>query len=551
MILFAPKRKTGLPIQAAQVVLAPSRAVTSYLRKWFDHRYRRRGASGWLFAFDLALLAVAGLLVAANLFFVLRPFFSPLRGVELVLRAPPLTAARPVPIEAVIRATDGRTHPNVGLTWHLPSWVEIVSAEPPLTENNSVLLGEVSPAQDRRSRLRVLIRAPSDTDVPFAFKLQEGSPLSGNVFTGSESRPVVASALTATPAFSVDQVEPGGTIPIIVKNGSSLAAPAVILRLTGADGAARSRFDDGSDVHIGALGAEEERIAYLSVVPDPGVSRVELRWELQDESRTVQVFRIPLRISDSVGVHVVEPLRSTPGGATAISTVSDAPAGLWVAHPLQETGSASHARTYDLAAGTSRISIPIRPGARTTDSTWSVIPFIVRSGMTVVGKRTVGVLSTPFPFAAAGRYYAETGDQVGVGPLPPRVGETTSYWIVWSVGPTDADLRDLTIEAPLLNGVRATGKFASDVPGNFSSDDGRARWSVPSVSRSGDTPTTFAFEIEYAPTAAHRGKVVQLVGKSSATGIEARSGATLEAEAPSQDTNLQNDERANGRGTVE
>ena len=30
-------------------------------------------------------------------------------------------------------------------------------------------------------------------------------------------------------------------------------------------------------------------------------------------------------------------------------------------------------------------------------------------------------------------YYAPTGDQLGRGPLPPKVGETTKYWIFCEV----------------------------------------------------------------------------------------------------------------------
>jgi hypothetical protein len=224
---------------------------------------------------------------------------------------------------------------------------------------------------------------------------------------------------------------------------------------------------------------------------------------------------------------------------------------VWVFHPLQETNADTHARAYDISSGSGVVNILMRSGARTSDTVWSVIPFVIRNGSTVFGRREVGVLSTPFHFETAARYYAQTGDQIGVGPLPPRHGETTSYWIVWSIGPTDADLKDILINATLPPNVRATGKSASEVAGDFSVSGSDVSWNIPSLPQTGDAPKTFAFEIEISPSVSDIGKYLKLIGKSYAKATEVRSGAFLEAETQPESTDLGKDNKAKGMGIIQ
>lgn len=553
MKFFSQKpKRSGLAIHAVQAALAPSRVLTSHLREWFSRRYRRQYKfSRLVFAFDLSLLAIATLLVVLDISLFLFPFSQKQMGIDLVLRASPLISETQVPIEVVLRATDGVSHENVSVAWNLPPWVEIVSAEPPLSSGRVATIGTVSPSEERKSRIIAVFRAASETDIPFTFKVQEGAGFRGKSFTGSESRPIVKSALTATPAMAIRAVEPNGTIPFLIKNNGTVAAPAVVLRLMAADGASRSSMGQGNEIRFGAIGPGEERVAYLTVIPDESATRVAFKWELQDLSRQIHVGELSLDVASHIDVSVEPSLRSVPGRATRISYESGGAAGIWVFHPLQETGADTHARVYDLSSGSGVVDIQMRLGARTSDIVWSVIPFAIRNGSTVFGKRAVGVLSTPFHFETVARYYAQTGDQIGVGPLPPKHGETTSFWIVWSIGPTDADLKDVSINASLPSNVRATGKSASEVVGNFSVNGSDVSWIIPSLPQTGDAPKTFAFEIELSPSASDIGKSLKLIGKSYAKATEVRSGASLESESPSESTDLEKDTKAKGMGIIQ
>ena len=503
-----------------------------------------------MFGFDLALLGIALGLLVLVVAFTTGPFGARI-GLDLSLQSPKIASGDIVPIEADVTSVDGATHQDIRLTWHLPPWVEIVRAEPPLSSDGTATLGRVTPIQDARSRLYVTVRAVPSTPIPFDFTLWEGSGMSARSYVGSETRRVATSSVTAEPAIAADAVQAGGTIPIVVRNAGSLAADAVIVRLTSADGAPLSTLGEGNEAVLGSLAPGERRVLFLNVDP-AATSTADFVWEVQDRSQPLSRTTVTYSIADPVNVTIAEPLRSTPGaGSTDVQYESAGPAQLWVTHPLQTTEDGSRIRTYDLGQGSGQVHIPLDSDAHTTLTSWSVVPFEIRDGKTVIGKRIVGSLSTAFPFSAAARYYAVGGDQLGIGPLPPKVGEATSYWVVWSVGPTDADLKDLTLRTTLASGVTATGKSSSQTPGTFASDGSSVTWTIPSLPATGASPATFAFEIFMTPTASQKGTVPVLVKASSANATEVRSGLVLESHADAQDANLSADVQGRGLGKVE
>lgn len=547
-----PDTRRGLVFHGSRTTLAPARALTSHFRRRYHAAYRGRFRFARLiFAFDLALLALAlGLLVFDIIWFA-RPFVFKPSGLSLDLAAAPITAASLVPVEVRVRSIDGRTHENVRLTWRLPPWIEIVRADPPLNKQKSVDLGDIASATDKRSRLYLNVRALPQSDVPFTFLLREGIGLSEISFTGDETRQVVGSALTARPAVTPQAVVRGGTIPIRVANESNLTASAVIVRLVSSDGAPRSTLDGNAEAQIGDLTPYEERLIFLEVDPE-AEGRLEFAWEVYDAARSVHLQRLNLDVAPELDVRLPEVLRSAPAGEpTVIPYAAGQPSRLWVFHPLQERAEKRTDRMYDLAQGIGQIYIPLRRDEKTKAATWSVIPVVDQVGRLVLGKRHVGIINRIVPFSVAVRYYADTGDQLGVGPLPPQVGEKTTYWVVWSLGPTETDLQDIALRVSLAPDVFATGKYASRIPGIFSTEGNGVRWEAPSLPATGDVPSTFAFEISFIPKAAAAGEIPELIMQSSVSATEVRSGTRLTAEAPPQNTDLEFDIKGKGKGRIE
>jgi len=169
----------------------------------------------------------------------------------------------------------------------------------------------------------------------------------------------------------------------------------------------------------------------------------------------------------------------------------------------------------------------------------------------VIGQRQSGIFTRQIPFSAAVRYYAASGDQLGVGPLPPVAGQATTFWAVWTVGPFEENLKSVMLSTVLPDGVTATGKFASSIAGTFKADGRQVTWDIPSLQLLGNSPASFAFEIQATPHSQDVGHAMKLLDASSITAVTEKENAQVQASASGDDSNIQSDQKGRGRGMVQ
>ena len=171
------------------------------------------------------------------------------------------------------------------------------------------------------------------------------------------------------------------------------------------------------------------------------------------------------------------------------------------------------------------------------------------------GTQVATPVTTPVQFSVGGHYVAPTGDQLGRGPLPPRVGETTTYWVFWGIRGSINPLRNVSLEADLAPGVRFDGRQTVSIGEGMQYDPqgNILRWSASEV------PVTLlpetgsiggAFAVSITPTADQVGSVPQLVERLQLRGTDAKTGATITATGPAIDTSLPDDPRAAGNAQV-
>ena len=463
---------TGLARHAATVSFASARALTSHARRIYRERYEGKYRySQLMYAFDLFLLGVAATLVGLVLFFTFHGSFSSDGGLKLVFSAPQIRVSDSTTFSAVATVTDQRAHTDLRLTWALPSWVEVVRANPPISRDGMVHLGNIHPGQSVRSDLLVRVRTTPGTSVPVSFALSQFDLFGENRVSGIETRIAGASVLTASPASAATRAVSGASLPITVTNGGHGVIPSVSLVLSRNDGAPEALIGGGRTFQVGTLQAGESRSVSIDIGRTSATSVV-LGWQLHD-------------------------------GAQAVGE-----------------GERSFSIVPDTATGTDIL-----------------LPQIVAVTSTV-------------PFTVAARYYSAAGDQIGVGPLPPKAGEATTYWIVWSVGPTETDIRGLHISAVLPSRVIPTGKYASSFGGTFSGSAGGASWDVPLFASTAGETATFAFEVRATPSSLDVGKPMLLVQSSRVTGMDTVTGDVLRSSAGSVTTDLTDDKKAEGKGSV-
>jgi len=144
------------------------------------------------------------------------------------------------------------------------------------------------------------------------------------------------------------------------------------------------------------------------------------------------------------------------------------------------------------------------------------------------------------------RYTLAEGDQLGVGPLPPKVGETTKYWIFLSPSTNYFDVSDVIVTAKLADNVVFTGRTSAVSETGIIYDEASRQisWKISRLSFATDAsiPPGAAFEIAYLPTSAQAGKTAELLTDINISGQDSVSSVQISNKAPDLSTRIKEDQ---------
>ncbi len=480
------------------------------------------------FAFDLALLGLATFLVGMNVYlFTVIP--APLKGFRLDLVTPSIHSAAPVALEARVTVSGNEGKREVRIVWEFPPGTEILQSEPPIGQGNAYL-GTLEPGETASSRVVVRLFQPQG-DVSFRFRLRDAE---GEI-TGETDRRITGSGLRFEPLVSPASVVRDAAVPYRLRNDTALPLEGITVRAV-----RPSSIERLTEVRISRLEPFEERI--LSVQPS-ATSEIVLTAEMQGRDLVERRESYALLQADPVGVRLL--LDPSGGNELSFRVFADRAASLAVWHPgLSDEG---HVRTLEIEPGEREIRLPVQPTTRETS--WFVVPFVTRAEGNALGTSAVGALTTPFTIHASARYFAVSGDQIGIGPLPPRVGESTKVWIGLKLAPTTSELSDVRVRVVLASGVGVTGRDALPDGESFSQTEGALVWNVGTVPADPDGRSAF-FEVELTPTDTQRDQVPVLVESVLAEALDVRIDTRREATFGSVDMNLSEDEFGKNLGRV-
>lgn len=163
-------------------------------------------------------------------------------------------------------------------------------------------------------------------------------------------------------------------------------------------------------------------------------------------------------------------------------------------------------------------------------------------------------IATALAIAGEARAFSESGDRLGLGPLPPKAGESTTYRITWRLTNTANALSDVVVATTLPSSISVTGEPQTSV-GSIAVDRGHqtVTWKIPLVEalRGSALPALEArFDVTVTPAASDVGKVMTLIHPTAAAGRDAFTSEKTIAEAPLITTELANDPLAAGKGIV-
>ncbi|MEK7189683.1 MAG: hypothetical protein AAB666_01745, partial [Patescibacteria group bacterium] len=157
---------------------------------------------------------------------------------------------------------------------------------------------------------------------------------------------------------------------------------------------------------------------------------------------------------------------------------------------------------------------------------------------------------------AEARYFTAEGDQLGRGPIPPKVGQVTKYWINWFVTTAPNSIKNVTLLGHLPDGVMWTNK-TNVAEGEAIKFDPVTRSISWQSDRLEATPSNrcpcagIGFEVAITPANDDAGKILTLLNQLSIQATDDATGEELKEFSPNITTDLIKDDLANGKGVVQ
>jgi hypothetical protein len=149
------------------------------------------------------------------------------------------------------------------------------------------------------------------------------------------------------------------------------------------------------------------------------------------------------------------------------------------------------------------------------------------------------------------RYFNDDNIAVGSGPLPPKVGQSTSLKVYWSINNNLHELNDLQVRVTLPANVKWDNKNRTSYGSlNYDSQTNQVIWQL------GRLPTTVykadaEFNVSVNPGEADRNKIMIILPGTNITAVDTETGMQINKTLKAKTTKLEDDSMAAGDGIVE
>ncbi len=152
--------------------------------------------------------------------------------------------------------------------------------------------------------------------------------------------------------------------------------------------------------------------------------------------------------------------------------------------------------------------------------------------------------------SAEARYFAEDGTPLGSGDLPPHVGATTGYRILWDLSNSLHDLGNVEVSTILPQDVVWKDVSGKDIGTLLYNPTTRqVRWQTSKLPSDIKNAQAW-FDISITPKKADVGKFIKLTNQTALEAIDLLTKAEVNSTLPVVTTELPNDDLASGKGVV-
>jgi len=216
-----------------------------------------------------------------------------------------------------------------------------------------------------------------------------------------------------------------------------------------------------------------------------------------------------------------------------------------------------------LTEGTIDLAVKARDGASLGSGTALTLISKATATLPRVGDMTAEALSvdsneiqnsinTDIQLQSQGRYFDDDNIPVGSGPLPPVVGQKTSFRIYWSLANSLHEVGDVIVTTVLPPGVEWDNKFLAGVGSmSYSSGTKIVTWKIDRIApnKNFDDTTTW-FDVSVTPTKQQVRKLLILADQTTLTAHDKVTDSVISKTSPAITSNLEDDPIGGGKGLV-
>ncbi|MFA5076071.1 MAG: hypothetical protein WC480_01500, partial [Patescibacteria group bacterium] len=140
---------------------------------------------------------------------------------------------------------------------------------------------------------------------------------------------------------------------------------------------------------------------------------------------------------------------------------------------------------------------------------------------------------------AYARYFDDSADAIGAGPLPPRVDQATTYVINWVLSNSVHEVQDIVVSTVLPEKVSWVGKKDISVGDlEYQPEDHKVVWTINRIPTAPSLDVRVSFRVSIKPVASDLGKVLVLTGNNSIAALDKDTGVALNKTLGSITTDL-------------
>lgn len=175
----------------------------------------------------------------------------------------------------------------------------------------------------------------------------------------------------------------------------------------------------------------------------------------------------------------------------------------------------------------------------------------IESSVKIISNEINFLINSDTQFEAWGNYFDKDGYPVGTGPMPPRVGQTTSYIIHWQINNTLHSLDDIIVTSKLPEYVVWGGKKeASTGELTFNQETRTITWKInkmPDVVNQ----LNVSFIVNLVPEKKHLNKTAVILERTSFTAIDSYTNGKIIRKTSAITTGNLKDDFAKDKGIIE